>query len=340
MPKFRADYEVKSALVLPEGAEPLIIRNSASGCELTIRNAKPDAAGHAPGLIVNVVADCDLIERAPKVFRDVLAQEFDILTFITNAEFSVEQCLRVLEWEPFQKKRRMRPMKKFDPLYPPTPNLAKELAESTERISHSGLPPYVLRALRYFRYGIAERQAEEQFQLFWRAIETIAEGRKDTSPVPIQCPKCGGPLHCAGCQQIPTRRPMANEAMIELLKVRLKDQAIVLFRRLAKARHAITHARPVSAIEADIGGSLGHVVNEAATAAWFSILDSLPKIDGPIQLLHYRDGEFAHGELIAAAEIEFEYPAGAAHPTDDQIPEINIDLIVRFAPVPNQPPLE
>jgi hypothetical protein len=69
MPRFRADYDVRSSLVLTIGSEPFVLRGDNPAFELTIRNADPDGEGHIPSLVVQVVADCDSIDRFPAVSR-------------------------------------------------------------------------------------------------------------------------------------------------------------------------------------------------------------------------------------------------------------------------------
>jgi len=49
MPRFRADYDVRSSLVLPIGSEPFVLRGDNPAFELTIRNADPD--GDAPDFV-------------------------------------------------------------------------------------------------------------------------------------------------------------------------------------------------------------------------------------------------------------------------------------------------
>jgi hypothetical protein len=201
MPRFRADYDVRSSLVLPIGCEPFVLRGDNPAFELTIRNADPDGEGHIPSLVVQVVADCDSIDRFPAVSRAILAEQLDVLSFATHSTFMIDRCRRVLDWEPHQKSRRLRPLQTFDPLYPPDPDLRAELLSTAQKIILAKPSAPILRALRCFRYGVIQRQPEDQFQQFWLTIETIAEEAKDRTRVPIPCPKCQGELFCANMQR-------------------------------------------------------------------------------------------------------------------------------------------
>ena len=203
MPKFRADYDVKGSHVLPPDSKPIILRGGAPPFEMKFRNADPDKSGHAPHLIVEVIADSASIDDVANEFRSLLAAQLDILSFVTQSTFVIDQCRRVVEWEPFQKTREYRPVRRFDPLYPPSPDLRQFLFDAAQIILQAKPPDYVLQALHYFRLGLFEPQPEDQFMHFWRAIETIAEGAKETTRIPIPCPKCSGELFCA----IATRCP-------------------------------------------------------------------------------------------------------------------------------------
>jgi hypothetical protein len=162
--------------------------------------------GHIPHLRVQVVADCDTIDQFPAVSRALLAAQLDVLSFVTHSTFVIDRCLRVLDWEPHQKTRRLRPLQNFDPLYPPDRDLRAELLSTVQKIIQAKPSASILRALRCFRYGVIQRQPEDQFQQFWLAIETIAEAAKETTRIPIPCPKCQGELFCATCNETPTRR--------------------------------------------------------------------------------------------------------------------------------------
>jgi hypothetical protein len=191
MPKFRADFIVKCSLVLPSEA-PLVI--AGEDIEITFRNAPADAEGHVPELLAEVIGSCVSIQDVPSQFRERLADQLDVISFATQSSFSIDQCLRVLDWEPFQKTRRILPAQKFDPLYPPSPDLSPEIMETVQAIVRSKPARHVMRAMREFRRGVIETDLSDQFLRFWAALEVIAMAEKETERVPIQCPRCHNDL--------------------------------------------------------------------------------------------------------------------------------------------------
>jgi len=294
-------------------------------------NADPDISGHTPALIVRVIADCDAIDKVAEQFRTLLAQELDVVSFVTHSAFRIEECQRVIDWEPHQKSRRIRPMKKFDRFDPPDPELRRELLETAQAITRAGPEDYVMQALRSFRYGVIEQQPEDQFQHFWLAIETIAEGSKNTTRIPIPCPKCQGALFCSNCNQSPLRRPMARQAIRELLSTIRQDGGGQFYRDLVKTRDHLLHGRSPDTVEKEVGHPLSVLVNEAGRAAWHAISYSIPKLEGTPALGH-RGWQFVNEVIILTPDMGFEYDGIAPHPSEAQIPTVEISMDTRFDP--------
>jgi hypothetical protein len=328
MPKFRADYDVKGSHVLPPDSKPIILRGDAPPFEMKFRNADPDKSGHAPYLIVEVIANSDSINDVANEFRSLLAAQLDILSFVTQSTFVIDQCRRVVEWEPFQKTREYRPVRRFDPLYPPSPDLRQFLFDAAQIILQANPPDYVLQALHYFRLGLFEPQPEDQFMHFWRAIETIAEGAKETTRIPIPCPKCSGELFCANCNEVPRRRPMSRQAIRELLE-RIFPTSPGLYATLVGTRDHLFHGRAPHLVETEIGRPLGTVVNDAGVTAWSVIQHSIPLLRTQIKVMQ-RSGPFANYMLTASPVMTFTYSTGAPHPTDDEMPKVEVNLITTF----------
>jgi hypothetical protein len=327
MPKFRADFVVKCSLVLADEA-PLMIVGADPAIEITFRNAAPDAEGHVPELVAEVVGDCDSIEDASVQFRELLADQVDVISFATHSTFMIDQCLRVLDWEPFQKIRRIRPAQKFDPLHPPDPDLRRELMATIQAIIRSRPERHVMRAMRYFRQGVIETELSDQFLRFWAVLEVIAEASKEVERVPILCPRCQKSLFCRECQEAPTRRPMATQAVRQLLG-KINAQGEQLFKLLLDTRNHLTHGGSIESLQAKIGVTLDQAVNNAAAAAWHAILHAMPPLEGQPQFGN-RGGDFVHRELVVSADITFEYTGDSAHPAEEQIPKPQIAVKTKF----------
>jgi hypothetical protein len=106
MPTFRADFDVRSSIALPEGTEDAALASSVPGIGITLLNAPADRDGHTPCLIAKVVGPAGSLNDAADTLREHLARELDALAFVTKAKFQIDQCTKVIEWEAFQKSGR------------------------------------------------------------------------------------------------------------------------------------------------------------------------------------------------------------------------------------------
>lgn len=330
MPTYRADFDVSGTVVLPNNSPPLVLKGIDPAFEIVIRNTEADAAGIVLGLDAQVIAVAENIEKVAHAFRETLAQQLDILTFVTQSTFRIKQCRRVLEWEPYQRTRAFKAFQVFDPLHPPSPDLPAACVRTAETISQAGLAEYVHHSLHCFRNGIRAQQLEDQFQNFWLAIETVAEGRKDKTRVPISCPKCHGALTCSHCQENPLRGPLSGQAIRSLINVTVGPDADRIYRDLSSVRNRLMHGgSSAAAAIKKTGRSLKDLVNLAGNVAWQAIRASMPELKGPLNFGH-QDGAFANLELIAGPSGTFEFNDEGEHPTDDEIPSVKIELLTRF----------
>jgi hypothetical protein len=330
MPKFRADFVVKSAVVLPDDVPLVVIAGDDPPIEITFRNAARDAEGHVPELVAEVVGDYDSIEDVSAQFRELLADQLDVISFATHSTLSIDRCLRVMDWEPFQKTRRIRPTQKFDPLYPPSPDLNSDIMATVQALVRSKPERYVQRAMHYFRQGVIATELSDQFLRFWAALEVIAQARKDVERVPIQCPRCHHNLICTECQETPTRRPMATQAIRHLIS-KINVQGEQLSKLLVETRNHLTHGGSLESLQSKIGMSLAEAVNNAAAAAWHAIMSSTPHLEGQ-PVFGHQGGDFASRELVVIADMIFEHQKEGAHPAEEQIPKPEISVITTFRP--------
>jgi hypothetical protein len=179
---------------------------------------------------------------------------------------------------------------------------------------------------------VFEPQPEDQFMHFWLAIETIAEGAKEATRIPIPCPKCSGELFCATCNSVPTRRPMARQAIRQLLE-KTFPASPNLYAMLADTRDHLFHGRAPHLVETKVGRPLGAVVNDAGVMAWSVIQRSIPPLGVQIAFLDRR-GEFANNMLFVSPEITLTYSGDAPHPTEEQIPKVELKMHTRFTDPP------
>ena len=304
-------FEVKSQLVLAADQNPLEITSPDQGLEIVLRNAPPDDDGHAPGLVAKVVGPAEKIEDVATQLRSILADQLDILTFVTHARMQIERCFRVMEWDAGKKTRATHVLKTFDPDHPPVPNFPGVVMPAVNVIARENLPGHVRQAPKCFRLGVIGRYADEQFQQFWTAIEIMAEGEKDIAEIPVPCPTCGHALHCPQCDATPIRRPMAQEAIRALFdQIGIEDAAAV-YKRLSDTRNCIMHGRDVAKLEKK-HGPMPALINEAAFVAWHAILRGMVvPADGVMANLGW---DFQHKEMVLRGLFEVGHTGPGDHP--------------------------
>jgi hypothetical protein len=324
---------VSGSIVLPEASRFLVLNGADPEFKIVLSNATPDSAGHVPGLSVQVIAHASCMKRAANEFRNVLADQLDLLTFATRCEFTIQQCWRVIEWEPYQKVRAFSMMQKFDPLYPPSPDLPAGLVATAQALIDLAPATYVRRALRYFRYGVLSEQAEDQFQQFWLAIETVAEGRKQPTKIPIQCAKCGGQMVCGSCHDVPMRTPMSRQAIRDLINVTVQPDADQIYRDLVTVRDRLAHGGSVEVAAAKTGKTMGHLVEIAGHLAWYSIRASMDQLDRSLPF-GSMDKPFANGTMVVTPNGTFICRDGVEYPEESDIPTVKIEMNTTFRPPP------
>jgi len=69
------------------GSEPLAITGSNPPFEMLFLQRDAGYSDHVPGIVVQVVADAKSIDDAPDQFRTLLAQQLDVLSFVTHSAF-------------------------------------------------------------------------------------------------------------------------------------------------------------------------------------------------------------------------------------------------------------
>ena len=164
----------------------------------------------------------------------------------------------------------------------------------------------------------------------WLALEIIAENVKEKERVPIVCPSCNVPMKCAACGVVPTRAPMAKQAIEGLISSIAGAAAQDVSRRQFKTRNGLMHGRSPESIEAECKLSLPEIVNELGTLTWHAIMSTIPLGDGPPLVFGHRDGEFANNSLVMAMQGTFDHTGDGPHPTEDKIPSVKIKMLTTF----------
>ena len=155
MPFFRCDFQVAGDLVFPNGETPAVVLVCA-GATSTFRNGSVDSAGAISGLVAEVVGDVASFEIATDELRSRLADQLDILAFVTQSRFSIVDPWRLIEWDPQQKSRTMYIIHSQDARYPPEPCPLERFFDSAISVGKAELQPFVRKALKYYRLGLLD----------------------------------------------------------------------------------------------------------------------------------------------------------------------------------------
>ena len=218
----------------------------------------------------------------------------------------------------------------------PDPNLPQlvltpELASTVEALLRSDGEQELTQALHWFAAAVSAGPSDEQFELFWFSIETMARHTRDKAKVPDLCPHCREPLYCPKCEANPTHRPYPSQAIQQLFARHVSDQPDRAYLATSAMRHALLHGDRVSRVEEEHGLTLSQLVDivaKVARAALLTALGNRAAQDGDVRLRFIQPNTFLHYQLGYKMHVSFRTPAGR-DPAVDDIPSFNVDLIVR-----------
>jgi hypothetical protein len=329
MPIFRCEFDVKGDLVLPAHVSELKL-NSKDGFLTIFRNGPSNSDGHTTHLVAVVFGPAESIDSAQKELREVISEQLDLLTFTTHSRFQIIAPRRLIEWEPNQERRRIHTFYKQDARFPPEPGFALDYIETVEQLEHAAPPAFTRTALKYFRLGLIDNLPEDQFMRLWLALEIIAENVKNIEPMVFICPTCKASLKCAECGTVPTRVPMAKQAIEDLIARIAGTQAQDISKRQFITRNGLMHGRSSNSIEAECKVPLHVIVNELGALTWQAIMSTIPPGDGLTHVFGHRDGEFANKSLLMTVRGTFGYTGADDYPPEDKIPQLDIKMVKTF----------
>lgn len=336
MPLFRCDFRVVGDLVFANEKKVarIVVGESAT---FTYRNEAPTGDGHSHALIASVVGEAESMESAESILRRRLADQLNLLAFALQARFRIDRALRLIEWTPFQKSRRLTIFHTVDPRSPPLPELTVEHIATVMELERASPQPAIRKAMRYFRFGMMNQGHEDQFFNLWLALEIVAESAPKKQ-VAITCRKCKGELVCAACSEAAMRMPGGRHAIEPFIRrFSSPGEAEVTVRRLLEARNKLLHGSSAESIAAECGRPLPQIVNELGDIAWRSILSTiLFRPDGSALSFGHWGGEFASMMTITAMKLAFDHTGPEEHPPDDKIPSADISLTTTFGKRPGQ----
>jgi hypothetical protein len=232
-----ADFEVDADLSVKVSGDILNFDHPVGTYQLRLRAGESSDGEAAPHLRVELIFDASDLTSAKEVALDHLADALNFLSLVTGSRFEYRQLLKLVDWRPHLSERNAHVFASFDPDHEPKPLLSQKHLLSIQNIIASGPQSEIVRAMRWFRLGVASDSIEESFQFFWFAVEIVASCSKPLGKVHDKCPKCGGMLYCEACNDHPKHRPYPKQAIRELIDSIVGKKGKNFFNAFDKARN-------------------------------------------------------------------------------------------------------
>jgi hypothetical protein len=337
MPRWLMKFEIEGQLGVEVGIPRLVYKHPAGTYEVHFENRHMEPGCETPLLTVYVIFDADTLEDAEIAGNRHVRSFVDFLPFTTGYRFRIKRPLCLFDWtKGIAKRRGIVFHHASDPMLPQL-IMGHEHASTLERLLSSDTDPDLMRALHWFASGVSAELQDEQFELFWFAIEIMARRTRNREKVPDLCAACHQPLYCPNCQKVSTHRPYPSQAIDQLFARHISDEPQRAYERASAMRHALLHGEEIARVEEETGRTLGWFVDLVGNVAWKSLLSALVEQIGPREserLYFIQTSTFRHREVEARAEGAFHSPDGRETNFSD-IPDLDIKLIVQDAPGPS-----
>lgn len=290
MPDFRVDFKVKGDLVLEEESPQMSY--TAGQHTYVFANGEERIDGHTSRLLVSVIGPHADLPGSIEVFRGLLADQLNLLTFVTQHRFEIEGPTIAVEWTPGPGERAFHAFTSQDARWPPAPSLSDTIFESVKRMADSNLPRHILSAARWFRAGSLHVSPESQVMQYWIAFETVIDGGKTRDQTSVMCAFCNAGLACAACKKQLMRTPMAKPLMRDFLRSGLGEESGTrMFKAFDFARNRLIHGAAVAdterRLQSEYGMSMAECAEHIGRAAYWAIYGAAAPLlgtDDQIQL--------------------------------------------------------
>jgi len=243
-----SDYRVQSTLGLDPAGTKLRYVHPENIFEVHI-SEKPTSDSSNEDLSIQIILSAPDIVTAEKETQSSLQKFLHLLSFITSCPFKITKRLSLIDWTPGLS---IRDLYAYGPRDDgeKTAALSSELLDTASMLHAWGSSPLLDTSLRWYSAGVRSLIMEDQFQFFWFVIELIATATKSQSKVSDKCPRCGGDLFCAACQEVPHHRPYEKQKIATLLEAQQLPQQMI--DDLFYVRNSLLHGTPREAIEEQI----------------------------------------------------------------------------------------
>lgn len=325
MPRFLANWEVESDLILPED-QPFVRYDSPAGtCTAFFRNIA-GTRNDATYLSMQFIFTAPGLQQAKVIAEEQAKELIDYLAFASSLTIRLRSLLQIWNWE--QPGEFMREClywssrtKSSDA---PFEALNAQLLETVSLIQAHPAHPRLRRALKWYANGVASTYRDDQFAYFWFVVEVVAQITKQPAPVPDKCPTCRTPLYCETCGATPLHRPYPKQAIEQLFARTVTDDDDTFYRHASEARNRLMHGDEVHTIEASLNVDFTKLVNALGRFAWTVLFNQFaPSLMGK-KVFFLQPSEYVAYYLSGAAHVQFGFAPNFDNPDPAHFPKMEI----------------
>jgi hypothetical protein len=276
----------------------------------------------------HLVFDAPSFEDVRELALEKIAEALNILTFVTNRNFSVILLKRVIDWTPGIVKRQALIFVEAPEWDLAEPELSQKFIDTAQRLLAMSSRSEQHEAMRWYRRAIRAEVFEEQFSYFWFALEIIAERLKGSEKVASKCPHCNGALFCEACGKHPFHTRYAGEAIKQFVERVHPENSDEVFKTLQKIRHTLAHGGQISSVIGDLPCSEGQALNKLAFVTWSAIYmmfgkpDPVP--DAPLDFGLVEN--FARRKIIGSAHVVVGMGGNPENPSINDFPRVDFTV--------------
>ena len=187
MARWLMKFEIEGHLGIEPEVPRLTFRHPHDSYEIHLENYHMDPGCEAPLLNGYVLFNAETIDIADASGEKLLVRYLDFLSLTTGMRFKVKRRLCLFDWTLGVTERQGFVYRNFTDPDIPQLVLNQELVSTIEALNSSNIDTDVIHALHWFAAAVSADTLEDQFELFWFSIETLARHSRDRDKVSDLC---------------------------------------------------------------------------------------------------------------------------------------------------------